>query len=117
MFILPKIAQFTLGTYVVRDAAHMAQHQYHSVCINKTYINNPINISLVETFEKGERPNSNVPDAGLYTIEFIFSRTGRTWNFETEEDRNSEYEKILDTLKNCDETEIPIEEDNDNGKI
>lgn len=93
MFVLPNIKKIYLGEYVVRDMG--ADPQCRPVTIGKTYFNNPINISLVETFEKGERPNSKVPDAGLYTIEFNFSRAGRMWYFRNKEDRDEAFDLLI----------------------
>ena len=93
MFILPVTTHFTLGTYVVRDLS--ATPQCRPVPVGKSYANNPINIELVETFEKGIIPNLQIPDATVYTIEYKFSRIGRKWYYETEAERDTEYDLLI----------------------
>jgi len=93
MFILPKTTKFTLGTFTVRTPG--GNPEIRPVVINKTYNNIPVNISLVETLGKGHRNNSQVPEATVYTIGFYFSQGSKAWYFETKEERDKEYDCLL----------------------
>ncbi len=93
MFILPEKETLWLGDYATPVEA--GRTVYHSVPVNKFYINYPINIELAQTFKKDEIDFPQVAKLKVYIIAFLFPHVIERWYFETEKTRDREYEKLL----------------------
>lgn len=90
MFILPEKEYFHIGDVVV-NAGTMRT----IVPFGKDFINYPINMDYVETF-KPESKNYSQIDLTIYTIIFRFnSMTTETWHFETKEEREVAFKKLV----------------------
>lgn len=102
IFIKPpkQIVDFS-GTYV-----DYVPPQYSTVNIGKRFVNPPININLVRTFRKVDIKETRLEKLIYYKIEFVFSDFSEFWVFETEEQRDAEYLKIIEMFSFGNEKEI-----------
>lgn len=90
MFILPEKETFYIGDVVVTTGT---MHQAVPVC--RRYNNFPLNIKRMISFKKSEFEIVRV-NLKIYSIDFWVNENAKeTWYFETEEDRDREYEKLL----------------------
>jgi len=102
MFILPVTEKFYIGDVVVVDKA---TGRRNTVPFHRTFTNLPININRVISFGKKEDVFTKI-NLKIYGINFLFDRElSSTWFFETENERDDEYEKILLKVTNG-QTEI-----------
>jgi len=91
MFILPKKESFHIGEVAVDDRPG------HRIVVpfNRTFNNYPVNMQHVKTFRKDKMQFSQV-DLTIYQIFFMIDdHTKCVFHFETKEERDQEYEKLL----------------------
>lgn len=98
MFILPEKESFSFDNVVVIDPNTQLTQ---IVSFNKLYINYPINVNYILTFKKDKltlkKDKIKYPAAKVTVYEIVFKllRDTVTWSFESKEERDKEYEKLL----------------------
>jgi len=95
MYAYPKtVRKFDLGEVVVEEPPG----QFHIVHLNRTYVNKPINMVLVQTFYVDQ--TFIAATLTVYAIVFQFSSDDchqyEKWHFTDKDMRDAEYEKLID---------------------
>jgi hypothetical protein len=86
---------FEIGTIVVENP--VGYFQSHPV--NQSYENYPINVGIVKTFHPSFAELCNADGLKVYTIVFYFIDGERDlWHFENEEQRDEEYNRLIDLV-------------------
>jgi len=97
MFKIPKTEKISYtGTYVVHYIHATLGARMRDKFIKEEYTNIAINMSLVKTMSKRTVEVDKEVKLNAYTIRFNFYRDVDIWYFKTSEERDEEFDKLVD---------------------